>query len=191
MSDTYKINLPLRTRNDPDEAVSKPLANAAESIGMVPNMYAGMANLPALLATYSFGYDKFRSESGFSPAEQEIVFLTISRANECHYCMAAHSMLADTMSKVPQEAMQAVRGDHEIEDERLGALRTFTQIMVESRGMPTEEEAARFLAAGYSETQILAIILAISTKVISNYSNHIFHTKVDDAFASYRWKPGG
>jgi len=33
-------------------------------------MYAGRANLPALLATYRFGYDKFRKEAGFSPAEQ-------------------------------------------------------------------------------------------------------------------------
>ncbi len=70
MSDTYQIKLPLRTVEDADEAISAPLKQATKTMGMVPNMYAGMANLPALLATYSFGYDKFRKEAGFSPAEQ-------------------------------------------------------------------------------------------------------------------------
>lgn len=55
MADTYKIDLPLRTFEDPDQAVSAPLKQAQENMGMVPNMYAGMANLPGLLATYGFG----------------------------------------------------------------------------------------------------------------------------------------
>lgn len=189
MSQTFKISLPLRSPDDPDASVSQPLRDAQSSMGMVPNMYAGMVNLPALLATYSFGYDKFRTESGLTSVEQEVVFLTISAVNQCHYCMAAHSMLADSMSGVPTDVTEAIREDSEIPDSKLEALREFTRIMVESRGNPTEAQAKDFLAAGYNETQILAIILAISTKVISNYSNHIFHTEVDDAFASRAWKP--
>lgn len=189
MSLTYRIGLQLRSADDPNSEVSQPLKRAAETMGMVPNMYAGMANLPALLATYSFGYEKFRNDSGFTPAEQEIVYLTISRANQCHYCMAAHSMLADNMSNVPPEATEAIRKDKAIADEKLAALREFTQVMVESRGNPTMAQAEEFLSAGYDEVHILAIILAISTKVISNYSNHLFHTEVDDAFAAHSWNP--
>ena len=59
--------------------------------------------------------------------------------------------------------------------------------MVESRGNPGPEDASEFLAAGYSEKQILGVILAISVKILSNYSNHIFHTELDEAFASRRW----
>ncbi len=54
-------------------------------MGMVPNMYGLMANSPGLLATYLDGYQRFRSASGFAPAEQETVLLTISRFNECDY----------------------------------------------------------------------------------------------------------
>ncbi|NCQ22671.1 MAG: carboxymuconolactone decarboxylase family protein [Sphingomonadales bacterium] len=187
MSQTYEIDLPLRSKNDTDEAVSQPLRDAESAMGMVPNMYAAMANLPALLATYSFGYDRFRNESGFTPVEQEIVYLTISRANSCHYCMAAHSMLADTASGVPTEATEAIREDRPISDERLEALREFTRTMLESRGNPTAAQSKKFLSAGYNDVQILAIVLAISTKAISNYSNHLFQTEVDDAFASHAW----
>ena len=190
MTETYKINLPLRTPEDPDDAVSAPLKAANKAVGMVPNMYAGMANLPALLATYSFGYDKFRKEAGFNSVEQEVILLTISRANECHYCVAAHSSLADTMSGVPREATDAIRDGRAIEDPELEALRNFTRdVMSESRGNPSLQEAQAFLDAGYTEKHILGIILAISVKVISNYSNHLFHTEVDPAFASREWAP--
>lgn len=187
MSDTYQILLPLRTPDDAEEAVSAPLKQAEKAMGMVPNMYGAMANLPALLATYSFGYDKFRKESGFSPAEQEVILLAISRANECHYCVAAHSTLADKMSGVPASVTDAIRNDGEIPDPKLRSLADFTQIMSETRGNPSSAAAKAFLAAGYTETHILGIVLAISVKVISNYSNHLFHTEVDEAFASRRW----
>ena len=33
-----------------------------------------------------------------------------------------------------------------------------------------------------------SIILAISIKTISNYTNHIFHTELDTVFKSREWK---
>ena len=189
MTDVYTINLPLRTTADPDPAVSAPLKAVREGMGMVPNMYAGMVNLPALLDTYSHGYKKFRAEGGFTPVEQEVVFLAISRFNGCHYCVAAHSFVADMMSKVPSEVTDAIRDGRPIADAKLEALRAFAHVMTESRGNPTPAQAEAFLAAGYSEQHILAIILAISVKVISNYSNHIFHTELDPGFAGRAWTP--
>ena len=185
--DTYRLGLPLRTPEDDDPQVADLLQGHKKAIGMVPNMYAAMANLPALLETYSFGYERFRKTSGFTPAEQEIVFLTISRANACTYCVAAHSMLADTMSNVPTQATDAVRNGDAISDGKLEALRRFTDVMVVSGGNPSADRAQAFLDAGYDETQILAIILAIGVKMFSNYSNHVFHTEVDPAFAGRRW----
>lgn len=40
-----------------------------------------------------------------------------------------------------------------------------------------------FLDAGFSEKQILEIIIARAVKTISNYSNHIFHTEVGETFS--------
>jgi alkylhydroperoxidase family enzyme len=49
------------------------------------------------------------------------------------------------------------------------------------------QDLQAFLAAGFSERQVLEIILAIAVKTISNYSNHVFHTEVDPVFAACRW----
>lgn len=67
----------------------------------------------------------------------------------------------------------------------MSALETFTRAMVKTRGNPTRADIDAFLAAGYSEQQILSIVLAISVKVLSNYSNHLFNTDIDGMFAPF------
>ncbi|MDZ4798744.1 MAG: hypothetical protein SGI92_11320, partial [Bryobacteraceae bacterium] len=44
---------------------------------------------------------------------------------------------------------------------------------------------APFLAVGFNEHQLLGVILAIGVKILSNYSNHVFHTPVGAAFAAF------
>ncbi len=150
-------------------------------------MYANMANAPGLLETYLSGYKLFRAESGFTAPEQEVVFLTISRDNGCTYCLAAHTMIAEKMSRVPAAVLDALRSGAPLPDAKLQALSHFTHIMGETRGRPSPADVAAFLAAGYSERHVLEVILGLAVKTISNYANHVFHTEVDPAFVSYGW----
>jgi alkylhydroperoxidase family enzyme len=92
------------------------------------------------------------------------------------------------MSKVPVEVTNAIREDRAIPDAKLAALAAFVRVMVENRGLPHRADVEAFLGAGYTERQILEIVLALAVKTISNYSNHLFHTPVDAAFASRAWK---
>ncbi|MEW6166863.1 MAG: carboxymuconolactone decarboxylase family protein [Pseudomonadota bacterium] len=189
MSAEYKMTLPLRTVADAQPRAKSALEAAQKSLGFVPNMYAGMANSPGLLETYLQGYQLFRQESGFTPVEQEVVFLTVSRSNGCRYCVAAHSLIADQMSKVPVDVTDAIRNGTPISDAKLAALSSFTRTMVETRGLPSRHDVDAFLSAGYGERQILEIILAIAVKTLSNYSNHLFEPPVDAMFASRSWAP--
>ena len=189
MNNTAQLRLPAQTIDSTEGTAKLLLVKAKAQVGFVPNMYAGMANSPGLLETYLLGYQRFRDESGFTPVEQEVVLLTINRFHGCTYCMAAHSMIADKMSKVPADVLQALRTGEPIRDARLAALSEFTTIMVEQRGNPTTEEFEAFIAAGYSDRDVLEIVLAIAVKTISNYSNHVLHTEVDAAFQAYAWEP--
>jgi len=162
------------------------LDTALKQVGFIPKMYANMVNAPALLATYLSGYSTFRGESGFTPAEQEVVFLAVSMANGCTYCAAAHSMIADKMSGVPGPVLQAIRQGQTLPDAKLSALYELTQEMVATNGKPSHAKLDAYLQAGYSEQSILYIVLATAVKVLSNYSNHAFGTQVDDRFAAYK-----
>jgi len=188
MSSVYRISLKPVNRDEAEGEAKTVLDKAEAQVGFIPNMYAAMANSPGLLDTYLHGYEHFRKNSVFSPVEQEVVFLIISRENGCHYCMAAHSMLADQQSGVPKKVTDAIRDYEEISDSKLAALARFVGIMVETRGRPSPEETREFLEAGYSERHILDIILAQAVKALSNYSNHLFHTEVDKMFAHRSWQ---
>ncbi|MFZ2387757.1 MAG: carboxymuconolactone decarboxylase family protein [Polaromonas sp.] len=162
------------------------LDSALKQVGFIPNMYANMVNAPAVLSTYLHGYGLFRGESGFAPVEQEVVFLAVSQANGCTYCAAAHSLIADKVSGVPAPVLSAIRQGQPIPNAKLAALYALTQEMVRTNGRPDQDKVAAFLDAGYQEQHILYLVLAISVKVLSNFSNHAFGTDLDARFAAYK-----
>ena len=191
-STTYKTSLPLADLEDASPEAAAILRRTGDQLGFVPNMYRAMAQAPGLLETYADGYQRFRAVSRLSPVEQEVVFLTISRWNSCHYCVAAHSVVADVMSRVPAEVTAALREGRPLPDTRLNALAVFTTDMLEWRGWPTVAAVDAFKAAGYDDRHILAIILAIAVKTISNFTNHLFQTPLDPMFIGRAWDaPGG
>jgi uncharacterized peroxidase-related enzyme len=183
----HKVNLQLLNEENAEPLAAERLKDAKAKLGFVPNMYAAMANSPGLLDTYIHGYDRFRQHSGFTPVEQEVVLLAVSRENGCTYCVAAHSFIADKMSNVPAEITDAIRDGSPIHDAKLAVLHDFTRTMVLRRGLPSKADVNEFLAAGYSERQILEVVLAIAVKTLSNYANHLFHTPLDAVFASRAW----
>jgi uncharacterized peroxidase-related enzyme len=183
----YQVTLPARTETDADPAIAAVLAKVKARTGRIPNMYARMANVPGLLETYLAGSAALREHSGFSPGEQQIVLLAISRTNGCTYCVAVHSGLAD-MAKVPAEVTDALRAGAPLPDARLDALATFVTTMVDTRGLPSRADVEAFLAAGFRESDILQVVLAVAVKTISNYTNHLFRTPVDEVFAHRSWE---
>ncbi len=163
------------------------LATAEKEVGFVPNLFGVMAESPATLKAYR-AIGKIFDESSFSSTERQVVILAASRFNECDYCMAAHSWIAN-MQKIPADVIDAIRNDHPIADEKLEALRSFTTVVVEKRGWVSGDDIAAFQAAGYNKAQILEVIVGLSFKTLSNYVNHIAETPLDDAFAEQTWTP--
>jgi len=186
MNAEYKTNLAPIADETATGQVKEIFEDTTAKLGFTPNMYRAMANSPGYLSTYLHGYTAFREASGFTAQEQELIFLVISGANGCDYCTAAHSMIADKVAKFDPDLLAAVRAGESLADTKLQALAELTSRLFETRGMINKTDAQAFLNAGYQENQILEIILAISVKTLSNYSNHIFHTDIDQAFEDYR-----
>ncbi len=163
------------------------LQDAQQSMGFVPNLIGVLAESPATVEGYLTLMSIFE-KSSLTPVEQQVAILTISRINECDYCIAAHSMVA-SMQKVPANVIQAIRNDKPIADEKLEALRTFATTVIEKRGWLSDYDNAAFRSAGYSQAQVLEVVLAASLKTLSNYANHLAETPLDDAFSSRAWQP--
>jgi len=170
------------------EAQSLILNGVYKQMGFVPNLHKNMVNQPSLLDTYLHGYKLFKQLSPFTPQEQEVIMIILSRENGCEYCVAAHSTAAHKVSKVPNQITEAIRSYGQIHDKRYKALINFTLTMFHKRGKITREDTDSFFSAGYDDMHILGIILAIAIKTMSNYTNHIFGTELDIPFQSYVWQ---
>ena len=66
-------------------------------------------------------------------------------------------------------------------------MRRFAETVVDKRGWATEDDVQAFLAAGFGRQQVLEVILGVAFKTISNYTNHLVDTPLDEAFAGQAW----
>lgn len=88
-----------------------------------------------------------------------------------------------------EDSADALRNETPLPNDRLEALRTFTLNVVRNRGNVSDDAVQAFLDAGFNQRQILEVILGVSMKVMSNYTNHLANTPVDSVFAKYAWAP--
>lgn len=166
--------------------VAPALAKIHKSLGFIPNLYGIMAESPQAFTAYQALSEQFRKTS-LPKGGQDVVWLTVSRHNACHYCMAVHSTNA-LRSGLDSETVTALREGKPLADPQLEAIRRFAHAVVTEQGNVGEDERAQFLAAGFAQRQILDVIVGVAMKTLSNYINHLAHTPLDDAFAAQAWE---
>ncbi len=162
------------------------LEQSRKSLGFVPNLYAVMAESPALLDAHRSLTEIFGSQTDLSPTEQQIIAMTNNRLNGCDYCMAAHTTIMQAAG-VPEDVITALRNGTPIADPKLEALRTYAEKVNVNRGWTDESDIEELLAAGYTKRTVLEVILGTAFKVLSNYTNHVARTPLDKAFAKNEW----
>lgn len=167
------------------EQAREALAQVQKKFGFIPNMTAVMAEAPPLMDAY-LALSQLLEQTSFSPEERLILLLTASEANDCDYCMAAHTMGA-RRAKVPEAVITALRAGEPLPDAKLETLHQLTYAMVVDRGRPDSALVEAFLAAGYTRRNLLEVILAVGMKTLSNYTNHIAETPLDAAFEPAAW----
>ncbi|MGR5093911.1 carboxymuconolactone decarboxylase family protein [Vibrio maritimus] len=178
-------NFKLHTVDSAPEKSKAILEGAQKQMGMVPGLYAVMAESPETLKAYTQLHQLF-TQTSFDAEELTVVWQTINVEHECHYCVPAHTGIAHSM-KVDSELIEALRNDAAMPTDKLQALKDFTLSMVRNRGNVPQEEVAAFYDAGYGPQQVLEVILGLSQKVISNYVNHMADTPVDKVFEKFAW----
>ncbi len=177
----------LHTPETAPEGARDFISGVDKKMGFVPSLYAVFAENPAVLHAYTQLSDQL-GKTGLSPLEQQVVTITASVENECHFCVAAHTTISEAAG-LDLTVIDAVRDDRPIADAKLEALRVFTKKIVIDRGFVSDTDVDTFLAAGYDRSVVLAVILGVAMKVITNYTNHVAETPVNEAFQKHAWQP--
>jgi len=180
-------NFPIHTVDSAPEASKPFLEKSLAAFGRVPGLHGTMAEAPAMLEGYQILHKLFAESTSFDADELTVVWQAINVEHECHYCVPAHTGIAKMM-KVDDAISEALRNETPLPNARLEALRNFTLQMVRSRGNATDDEVQAFLDAGFTKQQILEVILGIAQKVMSNYTNHLAKTPVDEVMQQFNWQ---
>lgn len=179
-------NFQIHTIETAPEKSKALLEKSKKEFGSVPNLHAVLAESPGLLEAYRTLASLFTNTS-FSKEEMTVVWQTINVEHECHYCVPAHTAIANMM-KIDPAITEALRNSSPLPTEKLQVLHELTLSIVRNRGQVTEKELAAFYNVGYTKQNVFEIILGLSQKIISNYTNHIADTPIDKSFQKFAWK---
>jgi len=176
----------LNDENRPEYAADT-IAQIKNKTGFVPGVMGAMANSPEAAEAYTVLGDLLQ-RSAFTPEARHVAWFTINMLPDCRYCMAAHTAIAKR-EKIDETVIETARAGGDYDDPHLQALKVFTTRMVEDRGWVQPEVVQAFLDAGYTQRHVMDVILAISHKVLSNYTNHLAQTPLDEPFKPFAWTP--
>lgn len=152
---------------------------------MVPNLVRVMAGAPALLRSYWQTQLNLQQFGTLSPSENNVVQMTIARENACRYCLAGHQLAGRLVFNTPDDVMNDIRDNAVLSDAKLAALHAFTLCVYATRGRVSDADIAAFLDAGYTRSQALDVVVNVAVKVMSNFTNHMAGTELDEALKPF------
>ena len=173
----------------PDTAPEKSkelLKKVLDKFGFIPNQDTILAVAPSIYEAYNQSFDLFLGKSSLGLLEGQIVIMTTSYENNSPYCMAVHTWGME-MTNVPKDIIDSLRNGEPIKDSKLETLRNFTSELIINKGHVKENKLKNFIDAGYTQQNVVEIIGGISAKLISNYTNIIAKTPLDDVMQPYQW----
>ena len=150
------------------------LDGVKKALGSAPNMFTTMAHAPSVLEFYLEG-SKVLGGGKLSRKLSEQIALTTAGLNNCDYCAAAHSFLAEKQGVTEtQDNLEGISSNPKVQ-----AALSFATALVEKRGQVSEEDFQAVKDAGYSNEEIIEILAHVSFNTFTNYFNEAFGTEVD------------
>ncbi len=175
MTTTEKRTFTVPAKADVSETNQAIFDNLHKMVGFVPNLYAYFAKNETALNDY-LGLQNRKST--LRAKEREIINLVTSQVNGCRYCQSAHTAFGKMNGLTEEEILEVRKGAASF-DSKLDALVKFTFSVVENRGRATEESKQAFFAAGYTEANMIDVVIVVGDKTISNYIHNLTNIEID------------
>jgi len=149
--------------------------NLEKNLGFVPNLYAYYAKNDTALADYLALQNR---KSTLKAKEREVINLVTSQINGCAYCQSAHTVLGKMNGFTEDQVLSLRKGEAPF-DSKLDALVKLTASIVANRGKVSEGLKEAFFSAGYTEANLIDVVIVIGDKVISNYIHNLAGFEID------------
>ena len=157
-------------------AAAELLTAVKKKMGVVPNIIATMAQSTSVANAY-LGFSQSLAGGLLSPRLREQIALAVGEANECQYCVAAHSMLGKKAGLTEADTEAARRGS--ATDAKEARALEFARAVVAQRGHVADADVQELRNAGYSDGEIVEIVAHVALNLFTNYFNHVADTEID------------
>lgn len=149
--------------------------NLQKGLGFVPNLYAYYAKNETALGDYLALQNR---KSTLKAKEREVINLVTSQINGCRYCQSAHTVLGKMNGFTDEQVIELRKGSASF-DSKLDALVKFTASVVQNRGKVSENVKEEFFAAGYTEANLIDVVIVVGDKIISNFIHNLAGFEID------------
>jgi uncharacterized peroxidase-related enzyme len=163
---------------DQTPAATRPLLEAVnKQLGVVPNLMKMLGHSPAALGGY-LSLNGALAKGTIGTKTGERIALAIAEFNRCGYCLAAHSYLGKNMAKLDDAEIAANRSGSSSDPKADAAVR-FAVNVAQERGRVSDIVVQAVKTAGYSDAEVMEIILHVALNTLTNYVNTVAQTEID------------
>jgi uncharacterized peroxidase-related enzyme len=163
-------------RNQVDAATGATLDAVKAKLGMLPNMFRTLAHAPIALNAY-MQLSGVSAAGKLDPRQREQIALAVGEANDCDYCVAAHSVIGKGAGLSPKQIELARLA--QADNPRDAAVVRLARAIVRERGQVAIDELDAFKAAGFDDADILEVVVNVVFNIFTNYTNHVAGTELD------------
>ncbi len=170
--------LPTPASIETSPAAAQPLLQAVKKqLGVVPNLFRLVGNSPAALEGY-LGLNGALAKGALEAPTRERIALAVAEVNGCDYCLSAHSYLGKNLAKLTDAEIAANRNGGSSDSKADAAVR-FAVKLVNARGHVSDADIKAVKDAGYTDGQVIEIVLHVALNTLTNYVNEVAKTEID------------
>lgn len=147
-----------------------------KKIGMVPNLYKGLANSLAALQAY-LAFNEAMGNAMLPVKARDQVALVVGESNGCQYCLSAHSAIGKMVGLTDGQILAARRGEGA--DPKSDAAVALAAQLVKTRGEVADEDVHKARQRGLSDGEIVEVVALTAINIFTNYFNHLNMTEID------------
>jgi uncharacterized peroxidase-related enzyme len=175
----------------PDDVRSRIVA-VHDKAGFIPNVFLAWAYRPEEFRAFFAYHDALlEKEGGLTKAEREMIVVTTSSLNHCHYCVIAHGAILRIRAKHPlladQVAINYLNADL---TPRQRAMLDFAVKVAGESHTVNDEDFARLRSHGLTDDDIWDIGSITALFALSNRVANLVALKPNDEFYTMGRVPG-
>jgi uncharacterized peroxidase-related enzyme len=156
---------------------TKQLLDAVHAqLGATPNLFRTLARSPTALSGFLALHAALEAAT-IDKATRERIALAIAEANDCGYCLAAHTTIGRHAGLANDEMARNRRGGST--DPKAAAAIAFARAVNAGRGDVTDLDFDAVRRAGHDDAEIVEIVAVVALNVFTNYLNKAARTEID------------